>query len=74
MGVVLKRAVFFLTCQGKTMYPIRIEEDYILRNLLYTEKERRVEPVTYRQLSLFDDVSFTGGDVRLTGSQAAAAG
>lgn len=60
MGVVLKRAVYFLTCGGKMMYPIRIDEDYITRNLLNT-RERMPEGadgLTYRQLSLFDDMNF----------------
>ena len=62
MGVVLKRALYFITCRGRTMYPIRIEEDYITRNLLNV-KERLPfgvgEQVTYRQLSLFDDQNFS---------------
>lgn len=38
MGVVLKRALYFITCKGKMMYPIRMDEDYITRNLLNTKK------------------------------------
>lgn len=34
MGVVLKRALYFITCSGKMMYPTKLEEDYITRNLL----------------------------------------
>lgn len=63
MGVVLKRALYFLTCNGKMMYPVKIEEDYITRNLL-SEKEKLPEGadgMTYRQLSLFDDVRFREG-------------
>ena len=63
MGVVLKRAMYFLTCNGKMMYPTKLEEDYIARNLLNTG-ERLPEGVggmTYRQMSLFDDVRFGGG-------------
>ena len=62
IGVVLKRALYFITCRGRTMYPIRIEEDYITRNLLNV-KERLPfgmdGQVTYRQLSLFDDQNFS---------------
>ena len=62
MGVVLKRAVYFLTCNGRMMYPtVKIDEDYITRNLLNT-RERLPDSVTglnYRQLSLFDDQNFT---------------
>ena len=66
MGVVLKRALYFLTCGGRMMYRTKLEEDYILRNLLNT-KERLPDSVagmTYRQLSLFDDVNFREGQVK----------
>lgn len=57
MGVVLKRALFFITCNGRQMYPTRIEEDYILRNLLSDSKTPlEVQQLSYRQLSLFDDM------------------
>ena len=58
MGVVLKRALYFVTCKGKMMYPIRMDEDYILRNLLDPREKLpgRLGEITYRQLSLFDDM------------------
>ena len=61
IGVVLKRALYFITCSGKMMYPTKIEEDYITRNLLNVEEKLPfdVSGTTYRQLSLFDDVSFS---------------
>ena len=34
IGVVLKRALYFITCNGKMMYKTKLEEDYIIRNLL----------------------------------------
>lgn len=60
MGVVLKRALYFLTCNGKMMYPTKIEQDYILRNLLHVGEKLpiTIEQMNYRQLSLFDDVRF----------------
>lgn len=57
IGVTLKRALYFITCNGKMMYPTKLEEDYITRNLI-GERERLPfdrDGVTYRQLSLFDD-------------------
>lgn len=57
IGVVLKRALYFITCSGKMMYNTKIEEDYITRNLL-AEHERLPfdkDGVTYHQMSLFDD-------------------
>ena len=68
MGVVLKRALYFITCSGRMMYRTKLEQDYITRNLLNT-KERLPEGadgMTYRQLSLFDDAGGipAGGDVK----------
>lgn len=62
MGVVLKRALYFITCKGKMMYPVRIEEDYITRSLLNTCEKlpEGADGMTYRQLTLFDDVNFSG--------------
>ncbi len=62
MGVVLKRALYFITCSGKMMYPVRMDEDTITRNLLNT-KERLPEGadgMTFRQLSLLDDMGLGG--------------
>ena len=58
MGVVLKRALYFITCKGKMMYPIRIDEDYITRNLLNTKEKlpEGADGMSFRQLSLFDDM------------------
>jgi predicted DNA-binding helix-hairpin-helix protein len=61
LGVVLKRALYFITCNGKMMYPIKIEEDFITRQLISSKDRllKGIEPdITYKQLSLFDDVNF----------------
>ncbi len=65
IGVVLKRALYFITCGGKMMYPTKIEEDYITRNLLDAGEKLPQEVVNmgYRQLSLFDDVRFDADKV-----------
>ena len=59
MGVVLKRAMYFITCQGRVYMPFRMDERFIITNLLGL-KERLPENVvrsgdTFRQLNLFDD-------------------
>lgn len=60
IGVVLKRALYFITCNGKQMYPTKLEEDYICRNLLAsTSVPKELQNESYRQLSLFDDFHFT---------------
>lgn len=53
MGVVLKRARFFLTCQGKTMGPLDMEPNFIKANL---SVDARSSPLTssYQQLSLLE--------------------
>ena len=61
LGIVLKRAVYFITCKGKMMYPIKIDEDFITRELLSTKDRLPFgidKDITYRQLSLFDDMKF----------------
>ena len=60
LNISLKRALYFVTCNGKMMYRTKLEEDYITRNLL-TVKERLpfdADGVTYKQLSLFDTFTF----------------
>ena len=67
IGVVLKRAVYFITCSGKMMYPVKVEENFITRQLLDC-KERLpfdADGVTYSQLSLFDDRRFVLGQDHL---------
>lgn len=59
LGVVLKRAMYFITCQGRVYMPFRMDERFITTNLLGL-KERLPENVvrsgdTFRQLNLFDD-------------------
>lgn len=55
IGVVLKRALYFITCNGRTMYPIRLDADYIVRNMMNPREKLPVDPgITYEQLSLFD--------------------
>lgn len=65
MGVVMKRALYFITCKGKMMYPTKMDEDYIARNLLNTGERLPMEVVNmgYQQLSLFDDVRFDADKV-----------
>ncbi len=60
IGVVLKRALYFITCNGRMMYPTKIEQDYILRNLLSVGDKVpiSVREMGYKQLSLFDDMNF----------------
>lgn len=59
MGVVLKRALYFITCNGRMMYDfLKVEEDFITRRMVGEEQAVRnhfeQQDIHYRQLSLFD--------------------
>ena len=74
LGIVLKRAQYFITCRGKAAEGLKITEDAVIRSLL-SEKEldmyNRDFPLPWQpqQLSLFEEPS--GEDVRkcLTGGK-----
>lgn len=58
LGVVLKRALYFITCSGRMLYPTKLEEDYIVQHLLDAAEKLPAhlsgDRFTYRQMSLFD--------------------
>lgn len=62
IGVVLKRAVYFITCSGRQLHHFPINEDFITNQLVSTER-RSVFDISdhnsYRQLSLFDDYNLS---------------
>ena len=56
-GVVLKRAMYFITCHGRMMMPIRLEQSFILTNLLGLNE--KLPPgltgtTTFQQMTLED--------------------
>ena len=55
LGVVLKRAQYFLTCSGRAPRGLKISEDGLLRRLIALEAPALAEPMP-EQLSLFDPV------------------
>lgn len=58
MGVVLKRAIYFITCKGKMLVKFPYNEDYIVNELISTQQRERYrieDRQSFRQLSLFDD-------------------
>ncbi|MBE5938717.1 MAG: putative DNA modification/repair radical SAM protein [Lachnospiraceae bacterium] len=60
LGIVLKRAQYFITCCGKSMIPLKLSQSFILANLLCT-REKLPSSITqdeaYEQLSIFDFTS-----------------
>ena len=55
MGVVLKRAQYFITCKGRMLYPVKLEEEEVTRNLLNVREKLPFEAQTCRQMNLFTD-------------------
>lgn len=57
LGVVLKRAAYFITCNGKMMMPTKMDTDVITQKLLQGREalpKGIATDMTYDQLSLFD--------------------
>ena len=57
MGVVLKRAAYFITCGGKTMIPLSMDQDALARTLADTDRKQvyAIEnDTTYKQMTLMD--------------------
>ncbi|MEG0688877.1 MAG: putative DNA modification/repair radical SAM protein, partial [Hungatella sp.] len=68
MGVVLKRAMYFITCSGKMMYATKMDQDYITGHLV-GEERKTVWDIenrdSYRQISMFDDMKLTAAPTSL---------
>ncbi|MCU6761123.1 putative DNA modification/repair radical SAM protein [uncultured Roseburia sp.] len=61
-GVVLKRAQYFITCNGKMLYPIRLEENFLTRQLTGASQQENwqiTQQNSWRQLSLFEDMNLS---------------
>lgn len=57
LGIVLKRARYFITCNGKYYDPIKhFNENFIAQNLLFLERTS-TPSLNYVQTSLFDNIS-----------------
>lgn len=58
MGVVLKRAHYFILCNGKMMYHIPIEQDYITKQLTCSSKQENWQIAhqneQYHQMSIWE--------------------
>lgn len=70
LGVVLKRAKYFITCKGKYFDKVyKFNQNFIETNLIYQERNQLPTP-EFQQLSLFDSLQPTKEDKMkcLTGS------
>lgn len=57
LGVVLKRAQYFITCKGKALEGLRVNESNVLRALISNKELRVFQEPQYEQLSFFDETS-----------------
>ena len=61
MGVVLKRAVHFITCSGKMQTGCRFEQNFIASSLIGDQRRKNWDishQDSYQQLSLFHDMNW----------------
>ncbi len=63
VGVVLKRAQYFILCKGRGMEGIKFSHDSILRGMLSDSSMQRLDGTAGEQLSLFDDTAVTRSDI-----------
>lgn len=61
IGVVLKRAQYFITCNGKTLGHLHLDEEYVTQSLMLGEKlPKDLRHALYgRQMSLFELPAFS---------------
>ena len=62
LGVVLKRAHYFILCGGKQMFPLKLEENRITKGLISDSRKKNWElehRESFRQMNLFDDMHLT---------------
>lgn len=55
LGVVLKRAQFFITCRGKALDGLKVSEHTLLRSLMSGQQLAPYQPPQVEQMTLFDD-------------------
>lgn len=60
LGVVLKRAQFFITCRGRPLEGLKVSEHTLLRSLMSGQQLLPFQQPKYEQLSLFDDMDLSG--------------
>lgn len=55
LGVVLKRAQFFITCKGRPLEGLKVSEHTLLRSLMSGQQLAPFQPPQYEQMTLFED-------------------
>lgn len=60
MGVVMKRALYFITCYGKTMFYGHLNNEVIRKNLISDSDRNLIDSMNYHQISLFEEALRAG--------------
>ncbi len=63
LGVVLKRAQYFITCSGKLIEGLRVTNDTVLRSLLSEQGQAVFYQERYEQLSFYQQSELPGKEV-----------
>lgn len=63
LGVVLKRAQYFITCKGKALEGLRVSESSVMKALFSESGLSKLQLPQYEQLSLFDESLVTRENV-----------
>ena len=59
LGVVMKRAQFFITCRGRTLEGLSLRQEYVMRSLMSADTAKQLEMPEQEQLSLFNREEYT---------------
>ncbi|MBR2879864.1 MAG: helix-hairpin-helix domain-containing protein, partial [Oscillospiraceae bacterium] len=59
LGVVMKRAQFFITCRGRSLEGLSLRQEYVMRSLMSVDTAKRLEMPEPEQLSLFSNEEYT---------------
>ena len=55
MGVVMKRAAYFVTCAGKSFFYGHLNNEVIRKNLISDSDRKLIDNLNYHQVSLFEN-------------------
>ena len=58
LGVVMKRAQYFMTCRGRRLEGLSLRREYVMRSLISEEMARRLDIPEPEQLSLFNNEEY----------------
>ena len=59
LGVVMKRAQFFITCRGRSLEGLSLRREYVMRSLMSADTAKQLEMPEQEQLSLFNREEYT---------------